>query len=136
MLNEIKGSISMNKVQWKLNLVKMLTIVSAINLIVWCLLTETVYIASAEAVGLEGDNFKTYIIISMFLSGVAVVVIYFLATLFFGDILDLRSSWAFLLSGIIVVATAHLHGLMTIISIVLGMFFIVAGICILCCKGA
>ena len=114
----------------------MLTIVSAINLIVWCLLTETVYIASAEAVGLEGDNFKTYIIISMFLSGVAVVVIYFLATLFFGDILDLRSSWAFLLSGITVVATAHLHGLMTIISIVLGMFFIVAGICILCCKGA
>jgi len=124
MLNRIKGS----KSQRKLALVKLLTIVAVTNLIVWCLFTDT-------AADLEGDNFKTHVIMSMFLGGVTVAAIYLLNMLFFGDILDSRSAWAFLLSGITVVTTAHLHGLV-IDSIAPGAFFIVAGICIVCSGGS
>lgn len=135
MLKEVKGCISMKKTQWKLDLVKILVVVSVINVIAQYLLTETVYVASTTVAGLEGNNVQTYIIMMIFLGGVAVAASNLLATLLFGDILDPRSSWSYLLSGITVVATAHLHGLMTIASLVLGTFFIVAGICILCSSG-
>lgn len=135
MLNRIKGSISMNKPQWKLTLVKMLTIVAVTNLIVWCLFTDAVYMVFTTTAGLEGDNFKTHVIMSMFLGGVTVAVAHFLATRFFGDILDLRSAWALTLSGIAVVATVHQYGLV-IDSIVPGSFFIVAGVIILCSSGS
>lgn len=131
MLNRIKGS----KPQRKLTLVKLLTIVAVTNLIVWCLFTDTVYAVFTTAADLEGDNFKTHVIMSMFLGGVTVAAIYLLNMLFFGDILDSRSAWAFLLSGITVVTTAHLHGLV-IDSIAPGAFFIVAGICIICSGGS
>ena len=131
MLNRIKGS----KSQRKLALVKLLTIVAVTNLIVWCLFTDTVYAVFTTAADLEGDNFKTHVIMSMFLGGVTVAAIYLLNMLFFGDILDSRSAWAFLLSGITVVTTAHLHELV-IDSIAPGAFFIVAGICIVCNGGS
>lgn len=135
MLSRIKGSVSMNKPQWKLTLVKMLTIIAVTNLMVWCLFTDAVYTASTTTAGLEGDNFKTRVIMSIFLGGVTVAVAHFLATRFFGDILDLRSAWVLLLSGIAVVVTAHQYGLV-IDSIVPGTFFIVAGVMILCSSGS
>ena len=135
MLSRIKGSVSMNKPQWKLTLVKMLTIIAVTNLIVWCLFTDAVYTVLTTTAGLEGDNFKTRVIMSIFLGGVTVAVAQFLATRFFGDILDLRSAWVLLLSGIAVVVTAHQYGLV-IDSIVPGTFFIVAGVMILCSSGS
>lgn len=131
MLNRIKGS----KPQRKLTLVKLLTIVVVTNLIVWCLFTDTVYAVFTTAADLEGDNFKTHIIMSMFLGGVTVAVAHSLATWFFGDILNLRSAWALFLSGITVVATVSLHGLV-IDSIVPGAFFIVTSVVILCSGGS
>ena len=129
MLKEITGGISMKKNQWKLNLVKILIVVSVTNVIAQCLLTETFYFTSTAVAGLEGDSVQTYLIMMMFLGGVAVAASNLLAILLFGDILDPRSSWSYLLSGITIVATAHLRGLMTIASLVLGTFFIVAGVC-------
>ena len=131
MLNRIKGS----KPQQKLTLVKLLTIAAVTNLIVWCLFTDTVYAVFTTTADLEGDNFKTHVIMSMFLGGVTVAVAHFLATLFFGDILNLRSAWALFLSGITVVATVRLHGLV-VDSIVPGAFFIVTGVVILCSNGS
>lgn len=131
MLNRIKGS----KPQRKLTLVKLLTIVAVTNLIVWCLFTDTVYTVFTTTADLEGDNFKTHIIMSMFLGGVTVAVAHSLATWFFGDILNLRSAWALFLSGITVVATVSLHGLV-IDSIVPGAFFIVTSVVTLCSGGS
>lgn len=127
MLNRIKGS----KPQRKLTLVKLLTIVAVTNLIVWYLFTDAVYAAFTTTAGLEVNNLKTHVIMAMFLGGITVVVAHFLATLFFGDILNLRSAWAFILSGITVVVTVRLHGLV-IDSIVPAAFFIVTGVVILC----
>ena len=84
MLNRIKGS----KPQRKLTLVKLLTIVAVTNLIVWCLFTDTVYTVFTTTADLEGDNFKTHIVMSMFLGSVTVAVAHSLATWFFGDILN------------------------------------------------
>lgn len=131
MLNRIKGS----KHQRKLTLVKVLTIVAVTNLIVWCLFTDTVYAVFTTTADLEGDNFKTHVIMSMLLGGVTVAVAHFLAIRFFGDILKLRSAWALFLSGITVVATVRLHGLV-IDSIAPGAFFIVTGVIILCSSGS
>ena len=131
MLNRIKGS----KHQRKLTLVKVLTIVAVTNLIVWCLFTDTVYAVFTTTADLEGDNFKTHVIMSMLLGGVTVAVAHFLAIRFFGDILNLRSAWALFLSGITVVATVRLHGLV-IDSIAPGAFFIVTGVIILCSSGS
>lgn len=125
----------MNKPQWKLTLVKMLTIIAVTNLVVWCLFTDAVYAVFTTTADLEGDNFKTHVIMSMFLGGVTVAVALSLATWFFGDILDLRSAWALFLSGITVVATVRLHGLV-IDSIVPGAFFIVTGVVILSSSGS
>ena len=131
MLNRIKGS----KHQRKLTLVKVLTIVAVTNLIVWCLFTDTVYAVFTTTADLEGDNFKTHVIMSMLLGGVTVAVAHFLAIRFFGYILNLRSAWALFLSGITVVATVRLHGLV-IDSIAPGAFFIVTGVIILCSSGS
>lgn len=135
MLNRIKGIISMNKPQRKLTLVKMLTIIAVTNLVVWCLFTDAVYTVFTTTTDLEGDNFKTHVIMSMFLGGVTVAVAHSLAAWFFGDILNLRSGWAFILSGITVVATVRLHGLV-IDSIVPAAFFIVTGVVIISSSGS
>lgn len=131
MLNRNKGS----KPQRKLTLVKLLTIVAVTNLVVWCLFTDAVYTVFTTTADLEGDNFKTHVIMSMFLGGVTVAVALSLTTWFFGDILDLRSAWALSLSGITVVATVRLHGLV-IDSIVPGAFFILTGVVILSSSGS
>jgi hypothetical protein len=99
------------------------------------LFTDTVYTVFTTTADLEGDNFKTHIIMSMFLGGVTVAVAHSLATWFFGDILNLRSAWALFLSGITVVATVSLHGLV-IDSIVPGAFFIVTSVVTLCSGGS
>ena len=131
MLHNIKEVLSMSTTQWAFNLIRMLIVVSIADLMAWHIISEVNYVTVASAVGFESDNFMTYVIVSLLLAAIAVGAILLLVTVFFGGSMGLWTSWTVLLLGISIVATAHLYGLMATSSIVLGTFFIVAGVCFL-----
>ena len=131
MLNNIKDILSMGTIRWAFNLIRILVVVLMADLMAWYIVSEVNYVTVAEAIGLESDNFMTYVIVSLFLTAIAVGAIFLLITVFFGGSIGLWASWTILLLGIAIVATAHLYGLMATSSVVLGTFFIVMGVCFL-----
>ena len=131
MLHNIKEVLSMSTIRWAFNLIRMLIVVSIADLMAWHIVSEVNYVTVASAVGLESDNFMTYVIVSLLLAAIAVGAILLLVAVFFGGSMGLWTSWTVLLLGIAIVATAHLFGLMATSSVVLGTFFIVAGVCFL-----
>lgn len=115
--------------KWIINTTKVLIVASATSWMTQVVNTETNYDTLAAAIGLEGNSFKTYIIISVTLGGIIVVAMTPLMTLLFGNTLDTSSSQAALvLSGITIIATTPSYKLLTIPSVILGSLLIVLGI--------
>lgn len=131
MLNNIKEVLSISTIRWAFNLSRMLIVVLMADLMAWYIVSEANYATVAATIGLESDNFMTYVIVSLLLTAVAVGAILLLVAVFFGGSIGLWASWTVLLLGITIVATAHLYGLMATSSVVLGTFFIVMGVCFL-----
>lgn len=114
--------------KWIINTTKVLIVASATSWMTQVVNTETNYDTLAAAIGLEGNSFKTYIIISVTLGGIIVVAMTPLMTLLFGNTLDTSSSQAALvLSGITIIATTPSYKLTTP-SVILGSLLIVLGI--------
>ena len=117
--------------KWIINTTKVLIVASATSWVAQNLNTETNYDTLAAAIGLEGNSFKTYIIVSATLGGVVVVAMTPLMTLLFGSALDTSSSQAALIiTGITIIATTPSYKLLTIPSVILGSLLIVLGICL------
>lgn len=117
--------------KWIINTTKVLIVASATSWVAQNLNTETNYDTLAAAIGLEGNSFKTYIIVSATLGGVVVVAMTPLMTLLFGSTLDTSSSQAALIiTGITIIATTPSYKLLTIPSVILGSLLIVLGICL------
>lgn len=117
----------MRKIQWIINLTRILVTASTTSWVARHLFTETVYMTIAAHLGLEGNNFKTYIIISTSLSGAVVAAMTLLMMFLFGNALDTRSSWAILFSGIIITTTTPSYRLLTLPSVILGLLFVMLG---------
>jgi len=124
----------MRKIRWIINLTRILVAASTSSWVARYLFTETVYMTIAAHLGLEGNNFKTYIIISATLSSAVVAAMTLLMIPLFGNSLDARSSWAILFSGIIITTTTPSYRLLTLPSVIsglllvaLGFYFIIAG---------
>ena len=131
MLNNIKKVLSISTIRWAFNLSRMLIVALMADLMAWYIVSKANYATVAATIGLESDNFMTYVIVSLLLTAVAVGAILLLVAVFFGGSIGLWASWTVLLLGITIVATAHLYGLMATSSVVLGTFFIVMGVCFL-----
>ena len=117
--------------KWIINTTKVLIVASATSWMTQVVNTETNYDTLATASGLEGNSFKTYIIISVTLGGIIVAAMTPLMTLLFGNTLDTSSSQAALiLTGITIIATTPPYKLLTIPSVILGSLLIVLGICL------
>lgn len=117
--------------KWIINTTKVLIFASATSWVTQNVNTETNYDTLAAASSLEGNSFKTYIIISVILGGIIVVAMTPLMTLLFGNTLDTSSSQAALiLTGITIIATTPPYKLLTIPSVILGSLLIVLGICL------
>lgn len=117
--------------KWIINTTKVLIVASTTSWVAQNVNTETNYDTLAVASGLEGNSFKTYIIISATLGGIIVAAMTPLMTLLFGNTLDTSSSQAALiLTGITIIATTPPYKLLTIPSVILGSLLIVLGICL------
>lgn len=117
--------------KWIINATKVLIVASVTSWVDQNVNTETNYDMLAAASGLEGNSFKTYIIVSATLGGIVVVAMTPLMTLLFGSALDTSSSQAALIiTGITVIATTPSYKLLTTPSVILGSLLIVLGICL------
>ena len=117
--------------KWIINTTKVLIVASATSWVTQNVNTETNYDTLAAAIGIEGNSFKTYIIVSATLGGVVVVAMTPLMTLLFGSTSDTSSSQAALiLTGTSIIATTLPYKLLTTPSVILGSLLIVLGICL------
>lgn len=116
--------------KWIINTTKVLIFASATSWVTQNVNTETNYDTLAAASSLEGNSFKTYIIISVILGGIIVVAMTPLMTLLFGTLDTSSSQAALILTGITIIATTPPYKLLTTPSVILGSLLIVLGICL------